>query len=615
MKKASLFRLLILSTAVLAGIAFGRWEPLDPVGDGEVVGPGGCAARGRGYTFVAIGDGSRKVYAFDHEGEMWDEIEVPMPEAIDYAGAMAYELGYGRHLYVVTDESGGKLQVYRFYENEDLEGEWLPPIPLPESIGPGVALAFVPCVRAGTTHIGDLYLLVGKCTRHFYRRSFDWIAELDALGPGNDAEITVQDICLDWLPDPWWDSYRLQVSSNADFTSLVLDTVISVGEFKPAGAVFPSATGTYYWRVRGIKDGHHSDWSEAQSFTLAQQNTSLNYEIIPADGLLISGDELVFDWQPQGDAESYRLQVALSPDFSEPVIDVITDLSEWVAEQPLETGTYYWRVCCRRANGWDSWTQPIEFQVEYGWQRLPDIPSDTPVGAGGAMCYVKARDGDTMALYVLVGNGSSQFWRFNLSEGGVWQERAETPYPQTGGAAITSYQRWWQSSDLWAIFGDLVEFRRTFKINDNSWTRIDYPLPRVCEYGSSIVRNEPDYHLVLVVAGEYPEDSTNFYAWVPDTAKDGEEGAQARSAGFGPADVRFGRDGSDLWLNYTLSEPAAVDIGLFNPAGQKVASLYSGWQSAGCHQHRYRPGSLINGVCFIRVDIAGRSTTIKLTAW
>lgn len=265
------------------------WEPLDPVGDGDEVGPGGCAARGRGYTFVAIGGGSCRVVAYDNESEYWDEFEEPMPGSIGNAGAMTY----GGQLYVVTDGNRGQLQRYRFYDTEGIDGEWVtPPIELPETIGPGVAIAYEPC-RPGTPLIGTLYLLVGNGTRHFYRRSFWWIAKVYGLGPGNGSEVTSQTLSFDWLPDPWWTGYNLQVSPNQDFSSLVIDTTVSSGEFRPAN--FSYGTGTYYWRVRALRDEHYSDWSETWYFTLTTTGGSVNFSPFPDEGLLIAGDEPVFD--------------------------------------------------------------------------------------------------------------------------------------------------------------------------------------------------------------------------------------------------------------------------------------------------------------------------------
>ena len=591
------------------------WEPLDPVGDGDEVGPGGCAARGRGYTFVAIGGGSCRVVAYDNESEYWDEFEEPMPGSIGNAGAMTY----GGQLYVVTDGNRGQLQRYRFYDTEGIDGEWVtPPIELPETIGPGVAIAYEPC-RPGTPLIGTLYLLVGNGTRHFYRRSFWWIAKVYGLGPGNGSEVTSQTLSFDWLPDPWWTGYNLQVSPNQDFSSLVIDTTVSSGEFRPAN--FSYGTGTYYWRVRALRDEHYSDWSETWYFTLTTTGGSVNFSPFPDEGLLIAGDEPVFDWQSAPDAASYWLQVAPTSDFAQPVIDVTTERSEFVSNQPLESGTYYWRVCYRTAgSSWGNWSTPISFQVDYGWQRLPDIPSETPVGAGGAMCYVIADystrpERDTSALYVLVGNNSKEFLRFNLSAGGVWQERCTTKVAVNGGGSITSNKIWNNSNRLWALMGGTDTLRRYYNVESNEWHTPDtlFPLPRICGYGSCIVRNEIDYYLVLVIAGPYdPDTSTNFYAWIPED--DEGEMAQRQIVPIG-SDVSLRRSGKKVQLNYTLKQDSRVRVNLFDQAGRKIATLFNGEQSGGKHNLKWDYTGVAKGVYFLIVDINGRPAMMKIPVW
>ena len=506
------------------------WEPLDPVGgeDSVEVGSGGCTARGRGYTFVAIGDESNEIYAFNHSAESWEELEEDLPEDINRAGAMAYAHGNGLRLFVATDEENN-LFIYSFYQRQGLGGYWNEdnPISLPEAIGKGVSLAYQPVLfsppNPGWAEYidGYLYLLVGNTTRHFWRRVFGFFpVAAYGLYPGNGSVVVTENLNVDWLPHPRWTEYNLQVSASGDFANLIIDTTVSCGEFNPAGVLF--GTGTYYWRVRGLRSGIPSDWSETWCFTLTTGSGSVNFSPFPNEGLLIAGDEPVFDWQSVPDAASYWLQVAPTSDFAQPVIDVTTQRSEFVSNQPLESGTYYWRVCYRTAGGsWGNWSTPISFQVDYGWHQLPDIPSGVPVNQGGAMCYIIADYGrperDTSALYVLVGNNSKEFWRFNLSAGGVWQECCTTNVAVNGGGSITSYQIWNNSDRLWALWGSSHDRCRTYDPSDNKWLSGGRVLPRACGYGSCIVRNETDYYLVLVIAGPYdPDTSTNFYAWIPE---------------------------------------------------------------------------------------------------
>ncbi|MGC8798585.1 MAG: hypothetical protein ACP5PK_08005, partial [candidate division WOR-3 bacterium] len=125
-KRREIIRLLLLGTAICAGTGFAYWVPLPPVGNGEVVGPGGCAARGRGYTFVAIGNDDDLIFPFEHVTETWDENFEPIPDYIEGAGAMAYEFWYGGRLFVAVrvEDEYDRLHIYEFDNAIGLDGRW-----------------------------------------------------------------------------------------------------------------------------------------------------------------------------------------------------------------------------------------------------------------------------------------------------------------------------------------------------------------------------------------------------------------------------------------------------------------------------------------------------------
>ncbi|NPV14878.1 hypothetical protein HPY86_08120 [candidate division WOR-3 bacterium] len=285
------------------GLVLGRWVPLDPVGGngGEEVGPGGCNARGRGYTFVAIGDVSDDIYAYCHEGDTWCEFIDPIPGLIDYAGAMAYEHHYGERLFVAADYNNC-LWIYTFHYRTGLKGSWNEehPIALPEDIRSVVALAFQPVLSSPPHRVlfsGYLYLLADS---GLYKRAFDRIPiAVDALGPENGAVVATDNIFLDWLPHPRWNTYNLQVSLSPDFALLLVDTTVAAGEFL-LGFL---QTGTYYWRVRGCfanaSPPAWSEWSATTSFSVGMQKgvkSVPGYRQFPDDGLLMAGDKPIFDW-------------------------------------------------------------------------------------------------------------------------------------------------------------------------------------------------------------------------------------------------------------------------------------------------------------------------------
>lgn len=65
-------------------------------------------------------------------------------------------------------------------------------------------------------------------------------------------------------------------------------------------------------------------------------------------------------------------------------------------------------------------------------------------------------------------------------------------------------------------------------------------------------------------------------------------------------------------LTFDLPEAAAVEIAIYNPSGQKVAQLGSGWQDAGSHQITWKASGLPAGIYFCRLEASGKTEMKKL---
>ncbi|WP_347243699.1 hypothetical protein, partial [Thermogutta sp.] len=344
---------------------------------------------------------------------------------------MAYEFWYGGRLFVAVrvEDEYDRLHIYEFDNAIGLDGRWrdpdvLNPIYLPEEIGPGVALAFQPVVDNASLLSGYLYLLVGGGSRSLYRRAFNQLPWSPwGISPGEGDSVALDELVFDWVGHRKWEGYQLQISATKDFLKPVVDATVTTTEFRPPKSRL-LVNRTYYWRVRGLTGKGMSDWSNPQPVVIASRTKKLprNRVFPPADALL-SGDEPMFNWECVPQAVRYQLQVADNEWFKEPVIDVYTDISEYRTVVPLRSGKWFWRTRWQDGSGsWSDWGLASSFATDYGWQRLPDIPSDREVDAGGAMCYVKSGPPVQIeALYVLVGNGSRQFWRFNITDNFRWQ--------------------------------------------------------------------------------------------------------------------------------------------------------------------------------------------------
>jgi len=119
----------------------------------------------------------------------------------------------------------------------------------------------------------------------------------DLLKPYDDQYISYVHILFEWEQEPDAELYNIQVSTNSDFSNLILDldTTEILYIFKDNSINWSTR---YYWRVRSIfSDNVYGDWINSYSFRIRNSNTgnagietSVIDENLYYDGLTIMGD-------------------------------------------------------------------------------------------------------------------------------------------------------------------------------------------------------------------------------------------------------------------------------------------------------------------------------------
>lgn len=159
-------------------------------------------------------------------------------------------------------------------------------------------------------------------------------------------------IVLSWNEVMKASGYKLQVSPDAAFKTIMLETVLSRNRCDVVPAFFPD--GVYYWRVAGLlllnngqrREGRFSE--ELYSFAVSKPAAAAARAPLPAPVLppasVFKGRQL--SWAKNPAFKYYRLQVSPAPDFSEPLLDAFTDRETYkLSGFPLERDTtYYMRV-------------------------------------------------------------------------------------------------------------------------------------------------------------------------------------------------------------------------------------------------------------------------------
>lgn len=160
------------------------------------------------------------------------------------------------------------------------------------------------------------------------------------VSPGNNTTDVDTALTLTWDAVSEANSYRVQISTDQNFGTTTIDTMVSANSFEADSLDFSTQ---YYWRVAGINDGGQGTWSSIQNFT--------TFSGLPGDVSLVNPannatglDTLVtFSWNSADLAGEYQLQVSSTSDFSTSQIDSV--LSDTSLALSFDYGTqYFWRV-------------------------------------------------------------------------------------------------------------------------------------------------------------------------------------------------------------------------------------------------------------------------------
>lgn len=155
--------------------------------------------------------------------------------------------------------------------------------------------------------------------------------------------LPTDELKLNWELIATATSYQLQVSTNADMSSpLVDETGLVVLEHTLNGLANNTV---YYWRVRG-EGGGSFEWSDAWSFTTIVGAPTLSS---PADESMAVPVRGELNWEALPGAETYKLQVAYNDLFTPDVMiieeDGLSGSSYDYSSAGLTYNTYYaWRI-------------------------------------------------------------------------------------------------------------------------------------------------------------------------------------------------------------------------------------------------------------------------------
>lgn len=210
------------------------------------------------------------------------------------------------------------------------------------------------------------------------------IAAPNPISPIDGTITTITNFPPLGIPTFIWESvpdateYRLQISSDAGFSTIALDIRTPHTIYTPTtmnATLF--ADGDWYWQVR-VEKPSVSPFSPAMRFQkLWASDDNFPTLISPsADAVIDFYSSPIFSWEPVTGASQYRLQIASNPDgFSTPLYNQTTLAVSHQPTTKLANGQYYWRVVPLDGSSHLGKESEVRgFQLLYGTSTLGEIP-------------------------------------------------------------------------------------------------------------------------------------------------------------------------------------------------------------------------------------------------
>jgi hypothetical protein len=208
-------------------------------------------------------------------------------------------------------------------------------------------------------------------------------APVDLISPAEGASVANL-VTFDWTDyletnrelalDSWQaaKSYRIQVSTVADFATKIDDKILDQTTYTPHATTYPE--GPLYWRVQAI-DGSDNPltWSETRSLTKSSPKVTLTY---PEPGAALGGVPYL-RWTPQAYASKYEVEIYKNADLtfslSNRVATAIVKTASWAPSTSLEAGSFAWRARPLDADAKPgSWSDGTTFSIDPGAPGLLD---------------------------------------------------------------------------------------------------------------------------------------------------------------------------------------------------------------------------------------------------
>lgn len=160
---------------------------------------------------------------------------------------------------------------------------------------------------------------------------------LDNSGIMEDDSVLFQ-----WSEVAGADSFHIQVSSDANFSSIIHSTTTKTKSFWSQSLV---ECQKYFWRVRGFDATQTTGWSDTFEFQLNAPSLSACTNPIPLhESQVIQTATVQLSWTTPNGSDAEVLTVSKDPALSNPIVVDTVTTSAYTLNNLDSNSTYYWSV-------------------------------------------------------------------------------------------------------------------------------------------------------------------------------------------------------------------------------------------------------------------------------
>ena len=207
------------------------------------------------------------------------------------------------------------------------------------------------------------------------------------LSPPDNAIDQNWSLTLTWQPSDGAGFYRVQMSRQRDFSSIIISEETKGLNFELSDLI---AGKSYYWRVNASNLYGTSDWSEVWQFSTRTQY--INRELLPPqlvfpeNGATDVDTSITFLWNKSKLAANYELQVSLTERFDELAVNQsIAGETNLPVHELAQDSKYYWRVRASNNEQTSNWSEVWEFTTRVVIDSIPPLPPQLVAPPNGAV--------------------------------------------------------------------------------------------------------------------------------------------------------------------------------------------------------------------------------------